>query len=89
MEDIVRVLQNRYSNRESIAMEIIEDLERFPPLRPNQPRRVIDLIRAVEKALRDLAELESVEAIIESKLQEDMMKDWIRLTRKISNRQAH
>lgn len=70
MEDIVRVLQNRYSNRESIAMEIIEDLERFPPLRPNQPRRVIDLIRAVEKALRDLAELESVEAIIESKLQE-------------------
>lgn len=85
MEDIVRVLQNRYSNRESIAMEIIEDLERFPPLRPNQPRRVIDLIRAVEKALRDLAELESIEAIIESKLQEDMMKDWIRLTRKISN----
>lgn len=66
-------------------MEIIEDLERFPPLRPNQPRRVIDLIRAVEKALRDLAELESIEAIIESKLQEDMMKDWIRLTRKISN----
>lgn len=44
-------------------MEIIEDLDRVPPLKPNQARRVIDLIRAVEKALCDLTELGSIKVI--------------------------
>lgn len=34
-EDIFRMLQNRYGNRQSIGMEIIEDMERFSPLKPN------------------------------------------------------
>lgn len=81
--DIFRVLQNRFGNNESIAMEVIEDLKRFPPLKPTQPRRVIDFIQALEKALCDLTELESAGAIknpliirsIESKLPDDLKKD--------------
>lgn len=44
-------------------MEIIEDLERIPPVRSHQPRKVIDLIQAVEKALNYLIELKSTGAI--------------------------
>lgn len=84
-EDIFRVLQNRYGNKPTIALEIIEDLERIPPLKSHQPRKVIDLIQAVEKALNDLTELESTGAIknplvirsIESKLPDNMKRDWL------------
>ncbi len=84
-EDIFRVLQNRYGNKTTIALEIIEDLERIPPLKSHQPRKVIDLIQAVEKALNDLTELESTGAIknplvirsIESKLPDNMKRDWL------------
>lgn len=62
-------------------------------MKPNQPRRVIDLIQAVEKARCNLTVLESIEAIknplvirsIESKLPDDMKKDWIRFKRDTSN----
>ncbi|XP_039503109.1 uncharacterized protein LOC120459751 [Pimephales promelas] len=84
-EDIFRVLQNRYGNKPVIALEIIEDLERIPPLKSHQPRKVIDLIQAVEKALNDLTELESIGAIknplvirsIESKLPDNLKRDWL------------
>jgi len=84
-EDIFRVLQNRYGNKPMIALEIIEDLERIPPLKSHQPRKVIDLIQAVEKALNDLTELESIGAIknplvirsIESKLPDNLKRDWL------------
>ena len=62
-EDIFRVLQNRYGNEPAIALEIIEDLERIPPVRSHQPREAIDLIQAVEQALNDLIKLESTGAI--------------------------
>lgn len=62
-EDIFRVLQDSYGNKPTIAMEIIEDLDRFPPLKPNQPRRAIYLIRIIEKALCDLTKLGSIEVI--------------------------
>ncbi len=32
-EDIFRVLRKRYGNKSTIALEIIEDLERIPPLK--------------------------------------------------------
>ncbi|XP_067280641.1 uncharacterized protein [Pseudorasbora parva] len=84
-EDMFRVLQNRYGNKPTIALEIIDDLERIPPLKSYQPRKVIDLIQAVEKALNDLTELESIGAIrnplvirsIESKLPDNMKRDWV------------
>lgn len=68
-------------------MEIIEDLDRVPPLKPNQARRVIDLIRAVEKALCDLTELGSIKnplmvRSIDSKQPDDLKKDWFRFMNK-------
>lgn len=82
----VPVLQNRLGNRESTAMEIIEDLERIPPLKSYQPRKVIDLIQTIEKALSDLTELESTGIIknalvirsLESKLPDKMKEEWLR-----------
>jgi len=84
-EDIFRVLENRYGNKSTIALEIIEDLEKIPVLRANQPRKVIDLIQNIEKALDDLTELGNTGAInnplviksIESKLPDNMKRDWL------------
>ncbi len=84
-EDIFRVLENRYGNKSTIALEIIEELEKIPVLRANQPRKVIDLIQTVEKALADLTELGEMSAIknplvtksIESKLPDTVKKDWL------------
>lgn len=75
---------SRYGNKAVIALEIIEDLERIPPVRSHQPRKVIDLVQAVEKALNDLIKLESTVAIknpleirsIESKLPDNVKRDW-------------
>lgn len=80
-EDIFTVLQNK----STIALEIIEDLERIPPLKSHQPRKIIDLIQTVEKSLNDLFELESTGAIknplmirsIESKLPNNVKKEWL------------
>lgn len=32
-EDMLRVLENRYGNKPTIALEIIEDLEKIPPFK--------------------------------------------------------
>lgn len=42
-EDMFRVLENRYGNKSTIALEIMEDLEKIPALRANQPRKVIHI----------------------------------------------
>ncbi|XP_048035062.1 uncharacterized protein LOC125260633 [Megalobrama amblycephala] len=86
-EDVFRVLTNRYGNKYAITMEIVEELERLPVMRGNQPRRVIELIQTVEKALVDLTDLGDTGAIknplvvksIESKLPEFMKRDWLAL----------
>ncbi|XP_073797048.1 uncharacterized protein [Danio rerio] len=84
-DDIFRVLDNRYGNKITIAMEIVEELEKMPALRGNQPRRVIELIQMVEKALADLTDLGNVGAMknplviksIESKLPELLKREWL------------
>jgi len=78
-------LENRFGNKSTIALEIIEKLERIPALKANQPRKVIDLIQMVEKALADLTELGDTGAMknllvtksIESKLPDTVKKDWL------------
>lgn len=58
------------------SLEIIDELEEIPAVRGDHPRKVIDLIQTVEKALSDLTELGNTSAIknplvirsIESKL---------------------
>lgn len=73
-------------------MEIVRDLDRFPSLRSHEPRKVIELIQTIEKALHDLTELNSADVIkyslmtrsIESKLPDYMKRDWVRFMRKPS-----
>lgn len=80
--------------RTYLKTRIIEDLERISPLKPKQPRKVTDQIQTLQKAPSDLIELESTGAIknplvsrsTESKLPNDLKKDWLRFTRKPSNR---
>ncbi|XP_070408825.1 uncharacterized protein [Nothobranchius furzeri] len=84
-DEIFRVLENRYGNQATIAVKIIEELQAIPAVRSNQPRRIIKVIQAVEKALYDLSELNKADAIknllviksIESKLPESLKKDWL------------
>lgn len=84
-EDIFRVLENRYGNKVSIAIEIVEELQEMPAVKDHQPRRIVELIQAVEKALQDLSDLGDTGAIknplvtksIESKLPETLKKDWL------------
>lgn len=84
-DEIFRVLENRYGNQATIAIEIVEELQAIPPVRGNHPRRIVELIQAVEKALYDLNELSNADAIknplviksIESKLPESLKKDWL------------
>lgn len=61
--DMFRVLENRYGNESTITVEILEELEEMPHVKGNQPRKVIDLIQSVEKALADLTELGNSGAI--------------------------
>lgn len=85
--DIFRVLQNRYGNNYAITMEIVEELERITVMRGNQPRKVIELVQTVEKALVDLTDLGDTGVIknplvvksIESKLTEFLKRDWLAL----------
>ncbi|XP_061896161.1 uncharacterized protein LOC133645296 [Entelurus aequoreus] len=83
--DIFRVLENRYGNKSTITVEILEALDKMAQVKGNQPRKVIDLIQAVEKALADLTELGNSGAIrnplvirsIESKLPDFIKRDWL------------
>ncbi|KAI3375787.1 hypothetical protein L3Q82_004076 [Scortum barcoo] len=84
-DEIFQVLDNRFGNQATIALEIVEELQATPPVRSGQPRKIIELIQALEKALFDLNELGNADAIknplvtksIESKLPETLKKDWL------------
>lgn len=84
-DDIFRVLENRFGNQTSIAIEIVEELQRMPAVKSHQPRKIVELIQAVEKALQDLVDLGDTGAIknplvtksIESKLPETLKKEWL------------
>ncbi|XP_061917836.1 uncharacterized protein LOC133659119 [Entelurus aequoreus] len=84
-DEIFRVLENRFGNQASIALEIIEELQARPSARSGHPRKIVELIQTVEKALYDLNELDNADALknplvirsIESKLPETLKKDWL------------
>lgn len=84
--DMFRVLDNRYGNKSTITVEILEELDKMPQVKGNQPRKVIELIQSVEKALADLTELGNSGAIknplviksIESKLPDFIKRDWLK-----------
>lgn len=79
------MLQNQYENKWAIALEIIRDLQQLPPLKSRQPRKVIELIQTIEKALNDLTKPGNIEIInpavissIEGKLPFETRVDWIK-----------
>ena len=84
-DDIFRVLENRYGNQVSIAIEIVEELQKMQSVKSYQPRKIVELIQTVEKALHDLNDLGNTGAIknplvtksIESKLPENLKKEWL------------
>ncbi|XP_034071084.1 uncharacterized protein LOC117545423 [Gymnodraco acuticeps] len=84
-DDIFRVLENRYGNHTSIAIEIVEELQKMTAVRGDQPRKIVELIQTVEKALQDLSDLGDTGAIknplvtksIESKLPDTLKKEWL------------
>ena len=84
-DEIFRLLENRFGNKQTIACQIVEEVEKIPAVRGNQPRKTIDLIQAVERALFDLQDLGEEDALknrlviksIESKLPDTMKRDWL------------
>ncbi len=84
-EEVFRVLENRFGNKTTIALEIVEELQRLQAVKGNQPRRIVELIQSVEKALVDLNELGKTGSIknplvtktIESKLPDGLKKEWL------------
>lgn len=49
--DMFRVLENRYGNKSTITVEILEDLDKMPHVNGNQPRKAIDLIQSHEEPI--------------------------------------
>lgn len=84
-DEIFRVLQNRFGSQTAIALEIIEDLQALPPVKGHHPRKIVDLIQIVEKALYDLSELKNTGCLknplvtksLESKLPEGLKKESV------------
>ncbi|XP_038145790.1 uncharacterized protein LOC119786474 [Cyprinodon tularosa] len=84
-DDIFRVLENRFGCQSAIAIEIIEELQRLPPVKSHQPKKIVELIQTIEKALDDLNDLGDSGALknplvtksIESKLPDGLKKEWL------------
>ena len=83
--EIFRLLENRYGNKEVTARLIVKELEDIPAIKGNQPRQTIELVRAVERALCDLQDLDMVDVIknrmtvnsIEQKLPMTIREKWL------------
>ncbi len=84
-DDIFRILENRFGSQTAIAIEIVEELQRLPAVKGHQPKKIVELIQTVEKALHDLSDLGDIDAIknplvtksIESKLPDALKKEWV------------
>ncbi|KAJ8367394.1 hypothetical protein AAFF_G00320210 [Aldrovandia affinis] len=84
-EDVFRVLENRFGNKNAITILIVAELQKISPVKEHQFRKVIDLIRITEKALADLKDLDNEAAIknplvtgaIENKLPLTLKKEWL------------
>ncbi|KAI7792395.1 gag-pol fusion polyprotein [Triplophysa rosa] len=84
-DEIFRVLENRFGSQTAIAIEIVEEIQKLPAVKGYQPKRIVELIQAVEKALQDLSDLGDTGAIknplvtksIESKLPDALKEEWL------------
>lgn len=84
-DEIFKRLDNRFGNKARIVLKIAEDIESLPPVRGNNPRKVIELIQAVERALSNLVILGEEDVLknrlvaqsLERKLPSSLKEKWI------------
>ena len=84
-KDVFRLLDNKYGNKPKIVLLIAQEVQGLPPIKGNQPRKTIESIQAVERALRDLQVLGEEDAVknrvvvqsIESKLPDSLKEKWL------------
>lgn len=80
-----RLLDNKYGNKSKIVLLIAQEVQGLSPIKGNHPRKTIELIQAVERALRDLQVLGEEDAVknrvvvqsIESKLPDSLKEKWL------------
>lgn len=53
-DEVFRLLDNKYRNKPKIVLLISKEVQALPPIKGNHPRKTLELIQAVERALRDL-----------------------------------
>lgn len=84
-EEMFKRLDNRFGNKARIVLKIAEDIESLPPVKGNNPRKTIELIQAVERALSNLVILGEEDILknrlvaqsLERKLPSSLKEKWI------------
>lgn len=62
-KDIFKLLDNKYGNKAKIVLLITNEVQSLPPIKGNNPRKTIELIQAVERALCSLQILGEEDAV--------------------------
>ncbi len=84
-DEMFRRLDNRFGNKAKIVLKISEEVQGLPAVKGENPRKAIELIQAVERALSNLVILREEEVIknrwvaqsLESKLPSSLKEKWI------------
>lgn len=84
-DEMFRRLDNRFGNKAKIVLRISEEVKSLPPVKGNNPRKAIELIQAIERALSNLVILGEEDIIknrwvaqsLESKLPSSLKEKWI------------
>ena len=84
-DEMFRRLDNRFGNKAKIVLRISKEVQGLPSVKGNNPRKAIELIQAVERALSNLVILGEEDIIknrwvaqsLESKLPSSLKEKWI------------
>lgn len=84
-DEMFRRLDNRFGNKAKIVLKISEEVHALPPVKGKNPRKAIELIQAVERALSNLVILGEDDILknrwvaqsLESKLPSSLKEKWI------------
>lgn len=84
-DEIFRRLDNRFGNKAKIVLKISEEIHGLPPVKGKNPRKAIELIQSVERALSNLVILGEEDVLknrwvaqsLESKLPSLLKEKWI------------
>ncbi|XP_077949972.1 uncharacterized protein LOC144389412 [Gasterosteus aculeatus] len=85
-DEMFRRLDNRFGNKAKIVLKISEEVQGLTPVKGDNPRKAIELIQAVERALSNLVILGEEEVLrnrwvaqsLESKLPSCLKEKWIK-----------